>query len=75
VIIKGDYSNGNNYDQILIGEDKMSIRLSHASSGQQEAIWAILSIVDKLFLIPNPILIIEEPETHLYPESQKIITS
>jgi ABC-type cobalamin/Fe3+-siderophores transport system ATPase subunit len=46
-------------------------KINYASSGQQESIW-ILFVVFLLILHQRRIfLVLEEPETHLYPEAQK----
>jgi predicted ATPase len=71
-ILKGDYARERELDEIFFNNDDLPIRLSDASSGQQESLWALLSIIDLLETAPS-YLIIEEPETHLYPESQKHI--
>lgn len=53
------------------GRETGFVKLSFASSGQQEAVWILLQIF-ALILDEKPVfLVIEEPEAHLYPEAQK----
>ena len=71
-ILKGDYFRRKNKD--FIKTDWGEVPLDGASSGQQEALPLLLSIlmypeVER----PSDQLIIEEPEAHLYPEAQKYI--
>ena len=50
------------------------MKINFASSGQQESVW-ILNLLFYYLVKNNPVLfIIEEPESHLFPESQKFIT-
>ncbi len=49
-----------------------SVLLSQASSGQQEAIWILLMMLnDILDRNQNTSYIVEEPEAHLFPSTQK----
>lgn len=55
-------------------DDGKSVKINFTSSGQQESVW-ILNLLFYYLLQKNKILfIIEEPEAHLFPESQKYIT-
>lgn len=55
-------------------DDGKYVKINFSSSGQQESVW-ILNLLFYYLLQQNPILfIIEEPESHLFPESQKYIT-
>ncbi len=77
-ILKGEYAYNNNRKVIYYDIDKY-VPLSEASSGQQEAAWIIESIKDVFVSLNHKEyesfdLIIEEPETHLFPEAQRDIT-
>jgi predicted ATPase len=70
-ILKGRYKNDRFGEKIIFDEDGHYIFLQNASSGQQESI----RILQDLFLIllnkESVFRVIEEPEAHLYPLSQK----
>lgn len=71
-ILKGIYKNENGTESIQI-DDKNSVSLGNASSGQQES---IRIIQDLIFILCNNVdttRIIEEPEAHIYPEAQKLL--
>ncbi|EGK00620.1 MULTISPECIES: AAA family ATPase [Dysgonomonas] len=75
-ILKGIYIRDNQIDY-LVQKDKRKISLLNASSGQQET-FPLLMFIQTLFFPSNkepkdPVLYIEEPETHLYPVAQKQI--
>ena len=72
-ILRGAYRYTNGEEQIVL-EDGKYIKLNFASSGQQESVW-ILNLLFYYLLQENPMLfIIEEPESNLFPESQKYMT-
>ncbi len=72
-ILMGTYRWSNGEDQIVLENGKY-VKLNFASSGQQECVW-ILNLLFYHLLQQTPTLfIIEEPESHLFPESQKYIT-
>ena len=72
-ILRGAYRYTNGEEQIVLKNGKY-IKLNFSSSGQQESVW-ILNLLFYYLLQENPILfIIEEPESNLFPESQKYIT-
>lgn len=74
-ILKGRYININGEEGIRLfasNTDK-PIPLDFASSGQQEVLW-ILNLIYYYLREKQPTMfIIEEPEAHLYPDSQKEI--
>lgn len=72
-ILKSSYKfyQGNEY---LTIDTKNYMDINHASSGQQESVW-ILNLLFYYLLQNKPVFfIIEEPESHLFPEAQKAIT-
>lgn len=72
-ILRGEYRNVNGEERLILS-DGHYVKLNFASSGQQEAVW-ILNVLF-YFLVNNKraYFIIEEPESHLYPNIQKLIT-
>ncbi len=72
-ILCGTYRYSNGEEQIILDDGKY-VKINFSSSGQQECVW-ILNLLVYYLLQQNKILfIIEEPESHLFPESQKYIT-
>jgi len=72
-ILRGTYRYSNGEEQIVLDDGK-NVKINFSSSGQQESVW-ILNLLFYYLLHQRPILfIIEEPESHLFPESQKYIT-
>jgi len=72
-IIKAKYKYENAQERLYFDDDNYA-PLSYASSGQQEAVW-ILNILTYFSAIKKKVfLIVEEPEAHLYPESQMYMT-
>lgn len=72
-ILRGTYRYNNGEEQIVLENGKY-VKINFSSSGQQECVW-ILNLLFYYLLQQMPILfIIEEPESYLFPESQKYIT-
>lgn len=72
-ILRGSYIYNHGEEQIVLDNGKF-VKINFSSSGQQESVW-ILNLLFYYLLKQSPILfIIEEPESHLFPESQKYIT-
>ena len=71
-IIKGSYKNENGKESIQVN-DKNSVFLGNASSGQQESIRIIQDLIFILCTQIDSIRFIEEPEAHIYPEAQKLL--
>ena len=73
-ILKGIYSRENEIDY-LTNEDNLKIKLEDASSGQQELLPVVLTLIIDSISKNKYLYIIEEPEAHLYPSTQKKITN
>lgn len=71
-ILKGSYKNENGTESIQV-DDKNSVFLGNASSGQQESIRIIQDLIFILCSQIDSIRFIEEPEAHIYPEAQKLL--
>lgn len=72
-VLRGTYSFDNGEEKINLSDNRY-VKINFASSGQQESVW-ILNLLFYYLVKNNPVLfIIEEPESHLFPESQKFIT-
>lgn len=72
-ILRGTYRYNNGEEQIVFTKGRY-VKINFSSSGQQECVW-ILNLLFYYLLQQTPILfIIEEPESHLFPESQKYVT-
>ena len=72
-ILKGKY-HYDKFGEAIDIENNISIKLSFASSGQQESLWILMSLFSLILNKTKAFVIIEEPEAHLFPESQKHIT-
>jgi len=72
-ILKGEYVSSRDDERIYIDNDQY-VKLYEASSGQQESLWILNSIYSSIEQRREWFTIIEEPEAHLYPETQKAIT-
>jgi len=72
-ILKGSYrfDAQQRIDQLFYEEGKY-VAVNFASSGQQEAVWMLLSIFLFVLQEQQVFLVVEEPEAHLYPEAQKL---
>jgi predicted ATP-dependent endonuclease of OLD family len=71
-ILKGKYSIHNGDEKIILNNDtKDKIRLSNASSGQQEVIRILQDIFITILDNETVLRILEEPEAHLFPIAQK----
>ena len=73
-ILKGKYILKNGEEFLMTENSNSYIKMSFASSGQQEIIWVCNVMSFYLFQKVPTFLILEEPEAHLYPDSQKNIS-
>lgn len=71
--LRGSYRYSNGEEQILLDNEKY-VKLNFSSSGQQESVWILNLLFYYLLQRKQILFIIEEPESHLFPESQKYIT-
>ncbi len=72
-ILRGQYRYSNGEEQIILDNGKY-VKINFSSSGQQECVWILNILFYYLLRQPLILFIIEEPESHLFPESQKYIT-
>ena len=69
-ILKGRYLYASGSERLYLPESNDFVNINLASSGQQESIWILLHLF-RLALNKTPsLVVIEEPETHLYTETQ-----
>ena len=76
VLLKGAYQYSGQTERIVWEEDRQMrrVNLNFASSGQQEMVW-ITNLLFYYLTKSRPVfLILEEPESHLYPDAQKQMT-
>lgn len=71
-ILKGRYyyRPGN---EILALSDGSYVHMNYSSSGQQEIVWVLNLLFYYTINKQKMLLILEEPETHLFPDSQKLM--
>ena len=71
-VLRGSYRADDSGDRIMLENGKY-VKINFASSGQQEAVW-ILNLLFYYLIQGRPsMFIIEEPESHLFPQTQKAI--
>lgn len=72
-ILRGTYRYSNGEEQIVL-DDGNYVKINFSSSGQQECVWILNLLFYYLIQQKQILFIIEEPESHLFPASQKYIT-
>lgn len=72
-ILRGDYRCRNGEEQIVLDNGNV-IKINFSSSGQQECVWILNLLFYYLLQKKRMLFIIEEPESHLFPASQKYMT-
>ncbi|MHC5773605.1 AAA family ATPase [Nostoc sp.] len=71
-ILRGEYRFESDGERIYLNE-KEYVKLQYASSGQQESVWILLLIFRYILDGTSVFIVFEEPEAHLYPETQSDI--
>ena len=72
-VLHGEYQNKDGEETIRINDDQY-VPIAYASSGQKEALWILNTIRYCFENHKKMYLIIEEPESYLFPEEQKLLT-
>ncbi len=72
-ILKGSYRYNNGEERLEINNNHY-VKINFTSSGQQEAVWILNLLFYHLIQNQKTNFIIEEPESHLFPDAQKLIT-
>lgn len=72
-ILRGTYRYSNGEEQIVFDNGKY-VKINFSSSGQQESVWILNLLFYYLLQQKQVLFIIEEPESHLFPASQKYMT-
>lgn len=72
-IMKSTYRYVDGEERLYLSDDRY-VKINLASSGQQEVVWVFNLLFYYLSEEKKIFLIIEEPESHLYPESQRRIS-
>ena len=72
-VLQGKYRYRSGEEQLALANHQY-VKINFASSGQQETVWVFNLLYDFLLEREPIFLIIEEPEAHLYPDAQKLIT-
>ncbi|MBQ9390336.1 MAG: ATP-binding protein [Synergistaceae bacterium] len=71
-VLCGTYRIENGEERIILNDGNY-VRINFASSGQQDALWITNLLFYYLVSLRPTMFIIEEPESHLFPSSQKHI--
>ena len=72
-ILRGEYRNIEGEERLQL-DSRCYVKINFASSGQQEAVWILNVLFYYLVHGEKTYFIVEEPESHLYPDAQKLIT-
>lgn len=72
-ILKGRYSYSEGEERLILQNGRY-VKINYTSSGQQESVWIFNILLYQLISGIKTFIILEEPEAHLYPDSQKEIT-
>ncbi len=72
-ILQGEYRYVDGEERLQISKSKY-VKINFASSGQQEVVWILNVMFYHLLNNKKTCFIIEEPESHLFPNAQKLIS-
>lgn len=72
-ILQGEYRNVDGEERLQLSKERY-VKINFASSGQQEVVWILNVVFYYLLNNKKSYFIIEEPESHLFPNAQKLIT-
>lgn len=72
-VLKGRYVYANGEERLVLSDNNY-VKINFTSSGQQESVWIFNLIYFYLLENRSIYLILEEPESHLYPDAQKSIS-
>lgn len=77
-VLKGRYVFANGEERLYFSDNHDNaaryVKINYTSSGQQEAVWLSNILFYILVAGIKSYIIIEEPEAHLYPDAQKVIS-
>ncbi len=71
-ILKGKYQYMNGEERLILDEHRY-VKLNYTSSGQQEVVWILNLLFYYVLENKKVYMILEEPESHLYPEAQSAV--
>jgi len=71
-VLHGAYRCVDGEERLYLDQSRY-IKINYASSGQQEIVWVFNLLFYYLLEGKKVLLILEEPESHLYPDSQEMI--
>lgn len=71
-VLRADYVNDQDGEKLYY-DDEHWVKLMFGSSGQQEIVWALNIIFLAILKNEKTFLVFEEPESHLFPDSQEAI--
>lgn len=71
-LLQGEYINKDGEERLQVSENR-DVKLNYASSGQQEVVWILNVLFYYLLSGDSTYFIIEEPESHLFPNAQKLV--
>lgn len=76
-ILKGSYRYVGGVESIINSADDSgsAVKINFASSGQQESVWILLILYFLLLTEAQSFCVIEEPEAHLFPSTQRDIVN